>query len=224
MFKCLLPEEEPEVSDMKSVPNEDSEWISLNMFRDKQLEAENSHIKYYLKDEAPPINYPPYTNILSCSIYRFKSVISYNTAKEKYETKLVPITNNPTRCNEKGNSDKPIEFEIKDGKKIATIREVEGEVLAVKFNTLTQDDEHQLPYGRMIEETWEQVEGPKYCWGDNCAFLTDLDENTFYFAARTNVGEEDRMYKLRFVAKEKVLVDLEWMKYMLELLALMIRR
>ncbi len=45
MFKCDISKQTVELGDMTSVPNSDTEWISLNMLRDKQLEEQNRNVK-----------------------------------------------------------------------------------------------------------------------------------------------------------------------------------
>lgn len=137
IFKCEINKQPVELQDMTSVPKSDSEWISLNMLRDKQLEEQNSEIKYYDKLEAPDPNAPPTVNIESCEIQRYNSI--YNPEIEDYELKLV----SKTKCD-------PNEFRTEGGKKIAEVTNMPGIITLVTFNTRVLDEDN-LPYGRTVQ-------------------------------------------------------------------------
>ncbi len=96
------------------------------------------------------------------------------------------------------------EFKNEKGKKVATITNESGVITLVKFNTRVLDEDN-LPYGRTVSTEWNQIEGPNYCFdGKSRCHLSYGGPDTFYFAARSNVDTEDRVYRMRLTADDSM--------------------
>lgn len=200
-FKCLVDSATPELTSMTTVPESDSEWIYLNSIRDKELEEKNNDIRYYDPGDAPQPNSPPTASINSCYIHKFRSVKKLNN-EQKEITELVPITKDPVPCvtAQTRKEGENIELEIQNGDKIVTIRNEEDVISTLILGPTVVDD--NLPFGRNLHESWQQINGPDYCYGQTCSVL--VGKNKFFFFARTNAQTEENMYQLRFVVEEQI--------------------